>query len=394
MPRRPFNSKSGMKPCPQCGNTTSFVACSIQCPEGRLEVWIECNHCGHHPHEWNGRFKDVWESLDEDAIRAACGCWNDVCDRIENAATAQSENKKSDDTAGLRHEKSMKQEPNTEAAETAQITDSPAVDQFTACSACGGCTMLPGREEDDDVMNTPCWKCNEHAKACGNCWHACQPFNVPPLGDHVHCNHPVIEVRDSPPYNHGWGTLRNARETCPHWMSAKKKADRKIDGGSCQWSEDEDGTWDTACGEKFYFDTGGPNENKANWCLYCGNDLVPVPFPHNAEVCQPKGEKNAMNTKPTQTLAAVAPATTCSHLQKCAAKIAGHIAKPLDIYAIVAEIDSEEYNAELILRHLLLWAAKTERHLKDPHCVRAMVILGEIILPNAIASGICRREPI
>lgn len=53
---------------------------------------------------------------------------------------------------------------------------------------------------------------------CGNCWHACQPFDVPPLGDHVHCNHPVIEVRDSPPNNHGWGTLRDARETCPHWI--------------------------------------------------------------------------------------------------------------------------------------------------------------------------------
>jgi hypothetical protein len=63
-----------------------------------------------------------------------------------------------------------------------------------------------------------CWKCNEHAKLCGNCWHACQPFDVPSLGDHVHCNHPVIEARDSPPYNHGWGTLRDARETCPHWI--------------------------------------------------------------------------------------------------------------------------------------------------------------------------------
>ena len=114
--------------------------------------------------------------------------------------------------------KIMDKSQDPEAAETAQITHSPTVDPSTACSACGGCTMLPGREEDDDVMNTPCWKCNEHAKLCGNCWHACQPFDVPPLGYHVHCNHPVIEVRDSPPYNHGWGTLRDARETCPHWI--------------------------------------------------------------------------------------------------------------------------------------------------------------------------------
>ncbi len=95
--------------------------------------------------------------------------------------------------------------------------DPEAVDPSAACSACGGCTMLPGRV-DDDATNTPCWICNEHAKLCGNCRHACQPFDVPPLGYHVHCNHPVIEVRDSPPYNHGWGTLRDARETCPHWI--------------------------------------------------------------------------------------------------------------------------------------------------------------------------------
>ena len=115
-------------------------------------------------------------------------------------------------------QKIMDKSQDPEAAETAQITDCPAVDPSTACSACGGCTMLPGREEDDDVMNTPCWKCNEHAKLCGNCHHACEPFDVPPLGPHIHCNHPVIEVRDSPPYNHGWGTLRDARETCPHWI--------------------------------------------------------------------------------------------------------------------------------------------------------------------------------
>ena len=54
---------------------------------------------------------------------------------------------------------------------------------------------------------------------------------------------------------------------------------------SCQWSEDEDGNWDTACGEKFCFvDGSGPKENKARWCLYCGGQMVAVPYPHNADV--------------------------------------------------------------------------------------------------------------
>ena len=75
-------------------------------------------------------------------------------------------------------------------------------------------------------------------------------------------------------------------------------------------------------------------------------------------------------------------APTCSALQLCSQRVAGHIRKPMDIYAIVSEIDSDEYNAELMLQHLLLWAAQTERHLKDPHCVRAMALMGEINLPE------------
>jgi hypothetical protein len=30
------------------------------------------------------------------------------------------------------------------------------------CSVCGGCFMIPGTEPNDDVMNTPCPKCNGH----------------------------------------------------------------------------------------------------------------------------------------------------------------------------------------------------------------------------------------
>lgn len=84
------------------------------------------------------------------------------------------------------------------------------------------------------------------------------------------------------------------------------------------------------------------------------------------------------------------PLTNCSAVQKCAERIAGRITKPLDIYAIVSEIESDEYSAELMLQHLILWAAKTERHLKDPNCVRAMALLGEIILPNGTVEA--RRE--
>jgi hypothetical protein len=46
---------------------------------------------------------------------------------------------------------------------------------------------------------------------------------------------------------------------------------------SCEWTEDEDGNWDTACGECFVFEFGGPKENKARWCQYCGGKLETKP---------------------------------------------------------------------------------------------------------------------
>ena len=52
---------------------------------------------------------------------------------------------------------------------------------------------------------------------------------------------------------------------------------------SCQWSEDMEGNWDTACGETFSFHDGGPRENRARWCQYCGGELVAVPFPQHTD---------------------------------------------------------------------------------------------------------------
>jgi len=53
---------------------------------------------------------------------------------------------------------------------------------------------------------------------------------------------------------------------------------------TCQWSEDSDGNWDTSCGETFVFEHGGPKENKARWCQYCGGELVAVPHPQNENI--------------------------------------------------------------------------------------------------------------
>jgi hypothetical protein len=52
---------------------------------------------------------------------------------------------------------------------------------------------------------------------------------------------------------------------------------KKAIGQTCIWAEDEDGAWDTACGERFEFTDGGPAENGAKFCLYCGARLLAQP---------------------------------------------------------------------------------------------------------------------
>jgi hypothetical protein len=43
----------------------------------------------------------------------------------------------------------------------------------------------------------------------------------------------------------------------------------------CLWTEDQDdGKWDTDCGESFVFTTDGPMENGMDYCCYCGGGLI------------------------------------------------------------------------------------------------------------------------
>ncbi len=44
----------------------------------------------------------------------------------------------------------------------------------------------------------------------------------------------------------------------------------------CAWTEDGDGVWQTACGEAFVFTDGGPAENRARFCPYCGRPLEAI----------------------------------------------------------------------------------------------------------------------
>ena len=46
----------------------------------------------------------------------------------------------------------------------------------------------------------------------------------------------------------------------------------------CVWREDEDGVWNTSCDNAHTFTTGGPVDNKASFCCYCGKELRAEPL--------------------------------------------------------------------------------------------------------------------
>jgi hypothetical protein len=41
----------------------------------------------------------------------------------------------------------------------------------------------------------------------------------------------------------------------------------------CRWTEDDEGNWDTDCGERYILITGTPRENRMAFCAYCGKRL-------------------------------------------------------------------------------------------------------------------------
>lgn len=43
---------------------------------------------------------------------------------------------------------------------------------------------------------------------------------------------------------------------------------------TCKWTQDEDGFYDTECGNKWEFMYDGPKENKVVFCMYCGKKII------------------------------------------------------------------------------------------------------------------------
>ena len=47
---------------------------------------------------------------------------------------------------------------------------------------------------------------------------------------------------------------------------------RKIE--TCEWKSDEDGNWNTECGECFVLVDGTPHKNGMRFCHHCGRKLI------------------------------------------------------------------------------------------------------------------------
>lgn len=53
-------------------------------------------------------------------------------------------------------------------------------------------------------------------------------------------------------------------------------------GGSCDWTQDVDGNWNTQCGKMYTFIDGGPEDNSHKFCHACGKPLYAHPSPERS----------------------------------------------------------------------------------------------------------------
>jgi hypothetical protein len=53
---------------------------------------------------------------------------------------------------------------------------------------------------------------------------------------------------------------------------------RSLPSGTCRWTEDEEGIWNTECGQKFIWTAGIPTYSGERFCFYCGKSLEVIRY--------------------------------------------------------------------------------------------------------------------
>ena len=75
-------------------------------------------------------------------------------------------------------------------------------------------------------------------------------------------------------------TLESMAHIYPHWAPACLAGADALRRGTCAWTENENGAWDTACGRTWEFTHDGPVENRMTYCMgCCGSVQAPTEPP-------------------------------------------------------------------------------------------------------------------
>lgn len=55
---------------------------------------------------------------------------------------------------------------------------------------------------------------------------------------------------------------------------AERLAQRLREARVCEWTEDSDGTWNSACGHAWVFTDGSPAGNECVYCCFCAGKIA------------------------------------------------------------------------------------------------------------------------
>ena len=58
----------------------------------------------------------------------------------------------------------------------------------------------------------------------------------------------------------------------------------------CVWRVDNDGVWNTDCGQAHVFIDGTPGQNNYGFCPYCGKPLAEIHAPNPSSDDRPNGQ--------------------------------------------------------------------------------------------------------
>jgi hypothetical protein len=74
--------------------------------------------------------------------------------------------------------------------------------------------------------------------------------------------------------------LMNAKIDAQAAEIKRLRAEKEL---TCTWSEEEEGTWSTSCGELWSFNDGDPADNSAVFCHHCGKRILANKYQEESE---------------------------------------------------------------------------------------------------------------